>query len=404
MDLLKSLDFDGDLPMLLAFAASAGMVLASVVTLIVIYFVRRRRGAAFRFQRKAYHCSPDVCGHHLHHLHERANLVLAMRVSADYKASLRGNFPNASIREDPTDILKGTVDLIIASSPTPNELSHLGSLVRPWGYMALPPDAGALSSEFVKIGSLRTRSLNLFRRTSIQTQHKRRKIQKGRIVAVNYATDSHLNLQLPCTESLLKDLGVDAVVSYGQEDVDVLYRSFASIMKAPRGAGYWLWKPYVVLHTMMACDAEYVLYCDSSTKMLWDRHQLIDALGGKQILAFITMWIEREWTKRDAFLTVLGPGDHIEEADATKSNQIAATVTLYRNSPRSLEFLREWASLCLDENLISDQPNGSGLGNFRGFQEHRHDQSLLSLLCKTKYKSDVTDVSAWQVYHQHYFG
>jgi hypothetical protein len=39
-----------------------------------------------------------------------------------------------------------------------------------------------------------------------------------------------------------------------------------------------------------------------------------------------------------------------------------------------------WLTYCKDERIITDIPNTCGYGNYPGFIEHRHDQSILSIL------------------------
>ncbi len=69
--------------------------------------------------------------------------------------------------------------------------------------------------------------------------------------------------------------------SYGDM---LLYEDHPKIMNLKRGSGYWTWKPYIILMTMLGCDAEYVLYCDSSTKMLWNRTQFTNSLSNISLM------------------------------------------------------------------------------------------------------------------------
>jgi hypothetical protein len=51
----------------------------------------------------------------------------------------------------------------------------------------------------------------------------------------------------------------------------------------------------------------------------------------------------------------------------------------------SINFLSEWIFYAQDERIITDIENQCGLPNFSEFVDHRHDQSIFSLLIK-KYK------------------
>ena len=45
-------------------------------------------------------------------------------------------------------------------------------------------------------------------------------------------------------------------------------------------------------------------------------------------------------------------------------------------------FLSEYLYYAQDKRIITDDPNELGVSNYEGFRDHRHDQSILSLLTK----------------------
>lgn len=47
-----------------------------------------------------------------------------------------------------------------------------------------------------------------------------------------------------------------------------------------------------------------------------------------------------------------------------------------------MRFVEEWLRYCRDERILTDIPNESGYPNLTGFVDHRHDQSVLSLLAE----------------------
>ena len=77
-------------------------------------------------------------------------------------------------------------------------------------------------------------------------------------------------------------------------------------------------------------------------------------------------------------------------SELIKTGQFAATFHAWRKNIRSLNFLNEWLSflqenseICRDENLKKF--------NHKKFIENRHDQSVFSLMIKTKIsKNDST--------------
>ena len=85
--------------------------------------------------------------------------------------------------------------------------------------------------------------------------------------------------------------------------------------------------------------------------------------------------LNRAWTKRDCF--VLMKCDSPKYWDA---EQLMGSFSVFINNERSRKFVKEWMNYCCNENIISDVPNRCGLANFPEFKDHRHDQSILSLL------------------------
>ena len=62
------------------------------------------------------------------------------------------------------------------------------------------------------------------------------------------------------------------------------------------------------------------------------------------------------------------------------ATQLTAAHALFKNTARSRSFVDEWLNHCATERILTDQPNALGRANLPGFIEHRHDQSVLSLL------------------------
>ena len=74
------------------------------------------------------------------------------------------------------------------------------------------------------------------------------------------------------------------------------------------------------------------------------------------------------------------------------TRQINATVILVRKYDASLKILQEWYDLCCNYINIDDTP--STLPNHPEFDDHRHDQSIFSIVCKLNgvgYIHDDTD-------------
>jgi hypothetical protein len=63
-------------------------------------------------------------------------------------------------------------------------------------------------------------------------------------------------------------------------------------------------------------------------------------------------------------------------------------ISFFKKTEKTIRFLTEWYELACNYHLIDDSP--SILKNDPTFCEHRHDQSIFSLLCK-KHGANVLD-------------
>ena len=91
--------------------------------------------------------------------------------------------------------------------------------------------------------------------------------------------------------------------------------------------------------------------------------------------------LETFWTKGCVF-------DYFNARNFSESGQFAATHILFRNDIRSRTFTKLWSEIAENNlHLITDEP--STTANFPEFKEHRHDQSLFSLLLKSRFFNGV---------------
>lgn len=157
-----------------------------------------------------------------------------------------------------------------------------------------------------------------------------------------------------------------------------------------RGYGYWCWKPYLIEQTMRRLnEGDVLLYCDAGTYLnpagkprFQDYLHVLEGTT-QGILAFDSTeypecpYLERQWDKGD-LIHVLGCEGRTDILD---SPQVAATQILVRRCGESLQFLHRWNEIWMrDFHMIDDSL--SELPNAEDFRQHRHDQSIFSLLYK----------------------
>ena len=77
------------------------------------------------------------------------------------------------------------------------------------------------------------------------------------------------------------------------------------------------------------------------------------------------------------------------------SNHRLGGFSLWKKSRFSMEFVDELLHLAQDERMITDVENRCGYPNYPEFREHRHDQSIFSLLTKKHDLVSYRDPSQW---------
>lgn len=198
---------------------------------------------------------------------------------------------------------------------------------------------------------------------------------------ISYAHGKNLQSQIFCKETALSKGGFDQSVSYGLKDIDSQFiQDNSYIFSQPRGAGYWLWKPYLILkHLKEMQSTDWLMYTDSGMyfhKSPWDsilRYE--NEIEEKGIITFGECGSNSSYCKRDAFILM-----DADNEIYTGTNQRMASVFVCKKTDFSINFVEEWLKYGCDPRIITDLPNTRGFPNYADFVDHRHDQSIMSIL------------------------
>ena len=172
----------------------------------------------------------------------------------------------------------------------------------------------------------------------------------------------------------------DKVFSYSPSDIDEsFYIQNKKILDLSRGAGYWLWKPYFIYRTLMEVEeGDIVFYLDSGDFFTSGIcAHLKSIISEKDMILVPSSNKQRCYTKRDCF--VLMGMDTEEFWDATR---VEAGIIAIKNNDNGRALVDEWLNWAKNENIITDLDNICGEQNFDCFQDHRHDQSIISNMAK----------------------
>ena len=206
--------------------------------------------------------------------------------------------------------------------------------------------------------------------------------QKYKIVAISYGSEQY-NKQLEYNgKSALEIAKVNEFYGYKPKDIDHDFREKNKyILEKGRGNGYWLWKPYFLYKTLKEkLDyGDYLIYSDAAIMYVDLAQKLVDFLKEKKLDMYLHRLphLERQYTKRDAFI-LLG----VDQPFYAETGQFNAAFQIYRKTKFTEFFLAEYLYYAQDKRIITDDANELGVGNYDDFRDHRHDQSILSLLTK----------------------
>lgn len=184
-----------------------------------------------------------------------------------------------------------------------------------------------------------------------------------------------------------------------------------------RAWGWWAWKPLIIHRELRtAMNGDIVVYSDAGVEFINNVSHIIERMD-QDIFLFGNNWEHAHWCKRDVVETIwpapsfkheeraariaaleqAGRSDILEIVDdmltgyvsdaqvneilwANFGKQVQASVIFFRVSDYTRKFVAEWLKWCLFESgrLIDDSP--SRAPNHPEFQEHRHDQAILTTL------------------------
>ena len=92
--------------------------------------------------------------------------------------------------------------------------------------------------------------------------------------------------------------------------------------------------------------------------------------------------LNKIWTKRDCFVLT-----KCNEQKYWDGNVVNGALSVWKKTEENIEFLNEWLKYLRDPRIITDDPNMFGTNDI-SFRDHRHDQSVLSLLA-IKYDFEI---------------
>ena len=197
------------------------------------------------------------------------------------------------------------------------------------------------------------------------------------LYVVNYADgEPYESFRRANTKTALLFGGADKVFEYSSENIPSEYKhKYSKIFTYKRGAGLWLWKPYIILDALSKIkDNDWLFYCDSGAVFIDNLRKMVSCAieNHTDILLVEQPMLNRQFCKRESFIRM--------NVTDSSENQLLSGYILLQKSEWSLKFIQEWQKWCEVEEIISPNHFDSDVVEWPDFYSHREDQSILTLL------------------------
>jgi len=208
---------------------------------------------------------------------------------------------------------------------------------------------------------------------------------------ITYSDNKDYIVSKPHLISLAKYSGFfDQCIGYSFKDLDGNFiNKYKEVLTMKRGGGYWLWKLNIIEKTLNEMQKDDILiYSDAGSSFNYHAkkrfQEYIEMVNDEKNYPHLRFeseshHIENEWTSRELF-------DYFglkEDSKHGSSTQLSGGQMLFKKTDHTLDLLDSFHKVLeFDINLITDYYNDTK--QIPQFKECRHDQSIWSLLSKTK--------------------
>ncbi|RCR67628.1 hypothetical protein [Larkinella punicea] len=201
-------------------------------------------------------------------------------------------------------------------------------------------------------------------------------------ILISYSNKKYSISQKRLLKSAKRKYGITNHIKYNEKWLKKkkFYNENTFILSQSRGAGYMIWKPFIILETLnKVSPLDYIIYADSDMVFMKSIEPLFKICSDNNGLMIFDNSTHKNstWTKRDCF--ILMDADKEEYYD---NYQCMSGFIVLQKRDWVIHLMTEWLEYARDYRNSTDSENELGYPNLLDFIEHRHDQSILSILYK----------------------
>lgn len=197
-----------------------------------------------------------------------------------------------------------------------------------------------------------------------------------------YNDNTHTNYLRQLIRSVEKYGGEFRIIIFNKRDIDNEFvEKNKDILNCKRGGGYWLWKPYIINEVLKKINnGDIVFYLDSKYYFINNLSNLYsNYMINNDILVWKNKPNDHTWFMKNLCkMDVIVKYNMINKVFRESVVDCWAGAIIVKKTDNTVLYIQEWLDMCCNYEDISDSK--SRLKNSPLFVEHRHDQSLLSIV------------------------
>ncbi len=178
--------------------------------------------------------------------------------------------------------------------------------------------------------------------------------------------------------------GVDFVLNYQRAHIAPEFiAKNRHIFAHKKGAGYWLWKPWIINQTLKTMpEGTRVIYADVGFVMKGSLKPLLNRLNKADIVLSEYENVRVYGRQKHATTRAVFKKLNADRPEVWNDTRVLGGFMILRNSPKSRAFIGEWLRHCQDPLLLTDADDG--YEQLAEFKSHHHDQSILSVMASLR--------------------
>lgn len=165
--------------------------------------------------------------------------------------------------------------------------------------------------------------------------------------------------------------GIDHFINYRRSllDQDFL-KEHTSILNEKMGAGYWLWKPWIILKTLKyAPPNAVIIYTDSGYCICGELDYVLGLV--RQYDVIMAKAGQNDGPLANVVKAQILEKNGISPEKAKHLTQLVSNFIVVKNTPEGTAFIQKWFDLCTNKEFLTGENHGPG--------HHLHDLALLNI-------------------------